>query len=96
MYRIEDGIIYYNCVDKHTYSREVCQEIVDLLTKKRKIRLGSEKRSRVLTFLLENEMRSINRYILGWDKEFELIPARGKEELRGFGSIEITANKKSI
>jgi hypothetical protein len=98
IYRIEDGIIYYNYCERMVFSREVCPEIVDLLTKKRRVRIGREKKCRLMTVLYENEMRSINNYIAKMDIKFTLIPPypKGTEIVRGVGSIEIKTKNKSI
>ena len=94
IYRIEDGIIYYNYFGK-IFSREVCPEIVELLTRKRKVTTGGGG-GRYMTILFENELRSINNYITMWDMEFKLIPPYRYPVIRGVGSIEIKVNNKLI
>lgn len=94
IYRIEDGIIYYNYYGR-IYSREVCPEIVKLLTTRRRIYMYKE--YRMLVALYENEMCSINSYILGWDKKFKLQkPYPTDQIIRGVGKIDITVNSKKI
>lgn len=95
IYRIEDGIIYYNYYGK-IYSREVCPEIVKLLTTRRKISIYGV--NRMLVALYETEMRSINNYITGYDKEFTLIKPypRNERKVRAVGAIDIVVNKKKL
>lgn len=95
LYRIEDGIIYYNYFGKE-YSREVCIEIVNLLTKRRRVNIGGD--WRFMVALYENEMASINAYICKHDLHFTMQPYYpiGKEVIRGVGEIKITVKGKSI
>jgi hypothetical protein len=95
LYRIEDGIIYYRYFDKE-FSREVVPEIVDLLTKKRRVKLGGE--YRYMTVLYENELNSINAYVAKHDIQFKLQKpyTKGKEVIRGVGSISIKNKNKEI
>lgn len=94
LYSIEDGMVIYNYFGT-VYSREVCPEIVELLTKKRKVRLR-DKHVRLMNLIYENEMRSINNYILGWDRRFKLIPPypAGQEIISGVGEVTIKNNKR--
>jgi hypothetical protein len=95
MYLIEDGVVYYYYYGQEVYSREVCPEVVKLLTQKRKVRLR-DKHIRLMNLLYENEMRSINNYILGVDRKFKLIPPypKGQEIIRGIGEIRIITKSK--
>ena len=95
LYRIEDGIIYYRYFDKE-FSREVVPEIVDLLTKKRRVRIGGE--YRYMTVLYENELASINAYVVKQDIQFKLQKPypKGKEVIRAVGSISIKNKNKEI
>lgn len=95
LYRIEDGIIYYRYFDKE-FSREVIPQIVDLLTKKRRVRIGGE--YRYMTVLYENELVSINAYVTKHDIQFKLQKPypKGKEVIRAVGSISIKNKNKEI
>jgi hypothetical protein len=95
LYHIEDGIIYYSYFDK-VFSREVVPEIVDLLTKKRRVKIGGE--YRYMTVLYENELNSINAYVAKHDIQFKLQKPypKGKEVIRGVGSISIKNKNKEI
>lgn len=95
LYRIEDGIIYYSYFDK-VFSREVVPEIVDLLTKKRRVKIGGE--YRYMTVLYENELNSINAYVAKHDIQFKLQKPypKGKEVIRAVGSISIKNKNKEI
>lgn len=95
LYRIEDGIIYYRYFNRE-FSREVIPEIVDLLTKKRRVKIGGE--YRYMTFLYENELKSINAYIAMHDFKFKLQKPypKGRELIRAVGSISITTQNKEI
>lgn len=95
LYRIEEGIIYYSYFNKE-FSREVVPEIVDLLTKKRRVKIGGE--HRYMTVLYENELKSINAYIAKHDIQFKLQKPypKGKEVIRAVGSISITNKNKEI
>ena len=95
IYRIEDGVIYYKCCDGNTYNREVCPAIVELLTKKRRLKLAGEK-PLFKTFICENELRAINNYITGCDEKFTMIKPYRKQVVRALGDIEIKSNKKQI
>jgi hypothetical protein len=95
LYRIEDGIIYYRYFNKE-FSREVVPQIVDLLTKKRRVKIGGE--YRYMTVLYENELKSINAYIAKHDLTFKLSKPypKGREVIRAVGSISITNKNKEI
>jgi hypothetical protein len=95
LYRIEDGIIYYNYFGR-VYSREVCEEVVTLLTKRRRVYVAGE--YRFIVALYENEMASINAYICLHDVKFKMQPyyPKGKEIISGVGEIKITVNGKPI
>ena len=95
IYRIEDGVIYYKYLDK-VFSREVCPEIIELLTKKRRVKIGGE--YRYMTVIFENEMTSINAYIAKFDEEFRLRKpySEGREVIRAVGKVSIINHKKEI
>lgn len=98
VYHLEDGIIYYNYLGKKIFSREVCPEIIDILIKTRtedEIKLlKNGKRIRFRTMIYENELKSINSYILGWDKQFVLQPEYKEPIVRAVGDVEL--DRKSI
>ncbi len=98
IYQIKDGIIYYFYSNTEVYTREVCPEIVELLTQRRRVRIGNERKCRFLTVIYENELKSINCYILGWDQKFTMQAPypKGEEIIRGFGKVEIITKGKKL
>lgn len=94
IYWIEDGIIYYRSAGYGIFNREVCPEVYNLVTKKRKLHIQGE--WRYMTYLLEAEMRSVNNYIAGFDKVFTKIKPYKNDKPRAIGDISIKFNGKEI
>ena len=94
MYHISDGVLYYHSIaTRKVYSRPMIPEIDRIFNTMRLVswRDGCKRFDKII---YENELISINRYVIGEDKVFTLEPPypKGKEIIRYHGEVPLFIN----
>ena len=94
MYHIADGVLYYQSqiYARKVYSRQMTPEIDRIINTIRQFVLcnGCVRFGKII---YENELVSINRYLIGEDKVFTLMPPyRGKQIIRYHGEVPLFVN----
>lgn len=89
MYHIADGVLYYHSIaTRKVYSRQMIPEIDRIINTLRPVawRDGCKRFDKII---YENELVSINRYVIGRDKEFTIEPPypKGQEIIRYHGEV---------
>lgn len=96
MWYIVDGVIYYPSPNNdRIYSRQMIPEIDKIINTIRPVLWnGGVKRFGKIVY--ENELVSINRYIIGAEKTFKLEPPypAGREIVRYHGEVPLTIDGK--
>lgn len=98
MWHIADGIIYYPSPNHdRTYSRQMIPEIDRIINTLRPV-LWKDGTKRFDKLVYENELVSINRYIIHADKEFTPLPPypAGSEIVRYHGDVPMTVNGQPV
>lgn len=94
-YHIADGVLYYQSpIARKVYSRPMIPEIDRIINTMRPVawRDGCKKFGKII---YENELVSINRYLIGKDMVFTLMPPyRGKQIIRYHGEVPLFINGK--
>ena len=96
MYHIADGVLYYQSQihARKVYSRQMTPEIDRIINTIRQFLLCNGC-VRFGEIIYENELISINRYVIGEDKVFTLMPPyRGKQIIRYHGEVPLFINGK--
>lgn len=96
MWYIVDGVIYYPSPNHdRIYSRQMIPEIDKIINTIRPV-LWKDGVKRFDKIVYETELVSINRYIIGSDKEFTPLPPypSGREIVRYHGEVPLTINGK--
>lgn len=95
MYHIADGVLYYHSIaTRKVYSRQMIPEIDRIINTLRPVawRDGCKRFDKII---YENELISINRYVIGEDKVFTLIPPyKDKQIIRYHGEVPLFINGK--
>ena len=94
MYHISDGVLYYHSIaTRKVYSRPMIPEIDRIFNTMRLVswRDGCKRFDKII---YENELISINRYVIGEDKVFTLEPPypKGQEIIRYHGEVPLFIN----
>ena len=94
MYYIADGVLYYQSqiYARKVYSRQMTPEIDRIINTIRQFVLcnGCVRFGKII---YENELISINRYVIGEDKVFTLMPPyKDKQIIRYHGEVPLFVN----
>ena len=93
MYHSADGVLYYHSIaTRKVYSRQMIPEIDRIINTLRPVawRDGCKRFDKII---YENELISINRYVIGEDKVFTLMPPyKDKQIIRYHGEVPLFIN----